>query len=95
MGNDNSIKAIISPSEVSAVLDVSINDLNEILEDLRPYIAMDGGDIQVVKLLGTVVYVELTGACDGCGQADVTLKYGIEELLRERVHPDIEVCQFF
>jgi Fe-S cluster biogenesis protein NfuA len=52
---------------------------------------MDGGDMQIVKLKGLAVFVELHGACAGCSQAHVTLQYGVEELLRDKVHPDIEV----
>jgi NifU-like protein len=82
---------IKDPKEVSKDLDVCIDDLNEILEELRPYIAMDGGDIQVVAISGLSVFVSLTGACDGCSQAGVTLQYGVEELFRDKVHPEIEV----
>lgn len=79
----------------SPVLDVTISELNELLEELRPYIAMDGGDIQVVAIRDLTVFVKLYGACDGCSQAPMTLQYGVEELLKEKVHPDLEVCPLY
>ena len=82
---------IKDPKQVSEDLDVSINDLNETLEELRPYLAMDGGDIQVVGIKGLSVFVSLAGACDGCSQAGMTLQYGVEELFKNKIHPDIEV----
>ena len=85
------IKEITDIKEVSTILDVSIDDLNEILEEIRPYMVMDGGDVRVVKMTGTVVGVNLKGACDGCCHAEMTLKHGVEELLKEKVHPNIEV----
>ena len=76
-------------------LDVSLNYLNELLEELRPYIAMDGGDMEVVKVEGLVVFVKLYGACVGCGSAPITLQYGVENLFKEKVHPDIEVVPMY
>lgn len=88
MSEDKLIKDL---QEVSPILDVSINDLNEVLEEIRPYIAMDGGDMVIEGIRGLSVYVRLKGACDGCTQANMTLQYGVEELLKDKVHSDIEV----
>jgi len=79
----------------SPVLDVSITELNELLEELRPYIAMDGGDIQVIAIKDLTVFVKLYGACDGCSQVGMTLQYGVEDLLKDKVHPDLEVCPVY
>lgn len=49
----------------------------------------DGGDVQLVDVSDGVVKVKLTGACGGCPMASMTLKHGIERLLREQV-PDIK-----
>ena len=86
---------IKDPKQVSKDLDVCIDDLNTTLEELRPYLAMDGGDIQVVGMDGLSVFVRLVGACEGCSQAGMTLQYGVEDLFRNKIHPDIEVVPIY
>jgi Fe-S cluster biogenesis protein NfuA len=56
------------------------------LEDVRPSLQNDGGDVEFVSMTddGTVS-VKLTGACGGCPMAMMTLKMGIENYLREKV----------
>lgn len=57
-----------------------------VLEEIRPAIQMDGGDVELVDVDadGRVV-VRLFGACTGCAMSQVTLKQGIENLLLSRV----------
>jgi len=43
------------------------------IEEVRPALQADGGDVSLVRIDGGVVYVELRGACDGCPMADSTL----------------------
>lgn len=64
-------------------------DVQAILEKIRPALQADGGDVQLVDVADGVVSLRLTGACDGCPMATVTLRNGIERVLREQV-PDIE-----
>ncbi len=59
--------------------------VKEILYKIRPYIQRDGGDIRYVKFEDGIVYVEMLGACVGCGALDTTLKDGIETILLEEV----------
>ena len=61
------------------------------LEDLRPNIEMDGGDIQFVSYNDGIVSVRLLGACVGCPLSLYTLKMGIEEHLKSLVPDIIEV----
>jgi len=63
-----------------------------VIDEIRPYIQADGGDIEFVGLQGNVVNVRLRGACCGCPGARMTLKMGVEERLRE-VIPDIEAVE--
>jgi Fe-S cluster biogenesis protein NfuA len=56
-----------------------------VLEQIRPNIQMDGGDIEFVKFEDGVVYVKLKGACVGCPAASYTLKLGVEEALKEHI----------
>ncbi|GHT91113.1 NifU family protein [Spirochaetia bacterium] len=60
--------------------------VKEALDNVRPSLQMDGGDVEFVSLAddGTVS-VKLTGACGGCPMAQMTLKMGIENHLREKV----------
>ena len=63
--------------------------IKELLEDLRPFLNQDGGDIEFIKYEDNYVYVKLTGACAHCGYQDETITYGIEAYLKE-TSPEIE-----
>ena len=65
------------------------NKIKELLENLRPYLQMEGGDIEFIKYEDKFVYVKLIGACANCNYQDVTLKDGIEEMLKGEI-PEIE-----
>ena len=56
-----------------------------VLEKVRPDLRADGGDVELIDVNEGVVTVRLTGACGGCPMATVTLKNGIERVLREQV----------
>ena len=55
------------------------------LEKIRPFLQRDGGDIQLVDVTDGVVKVMLTGACKGCPGAQMTLKQGVEKILKQEV----------
>jgi Fe-S cluster biogenesis protein NfuA len=59
--------------------------VEEALALIRPAIQMDGGDIRLEGIEGGVVTVTLAGTCETCPISPVTLKAGVERLLRERV----------
>jgi len=61
------------------------------LEEMRGMLQADGGDLEVVSIEGEVVSLRLKGACGGCPHAMVTLKQGIERVLREQVDESITV----
>jgi len=63
-----------------------------VIEQVRPYIQADGGDIEYVGIEGNVVKVRLMGACRGCPGAILTLKMGVEQRIREVV-PEIEAVE--
>lgn len=62
-----------------------IQQIEEVLEQIRPNIQMDGGDIEFVRYEDGIVYVKLLGACVGCPASLYTLKLGVEEALRGRL----------
>lgn len=57
-------------------------------KDIRPYIEMDGGHITFVEIKNNVVFVELSGACGTCPSATMTLKGGVERIIK-RKFPEI------
>lgn len=59
--------------------------------DVRPFLQADGGDLNLVGVEGKTVKVQLRGACGGCPGAAMTLKMGVERVLRERVDPELVV----
>ena len=65
--------------------------IREALELIRPAIQMDGGDIRLENVEGGVVTVQLFGTCESCPISPVTLKQGVERILRERVPGVTEV----
>jgi len=56
-----------------------------VLDDIRPSLQADGGDVQLVDVKEGVVTVRLLGACSGCPMATMTLQQGIERKLKEEV----------
>lgn len=66
-----------------------ITKIKEILETLRPYLNMDGGDVEFIEYKDKIVYVKLTGACAACMFSDDTIKNGLYETLKSEI-PEIE-----
>tara|TARA_B100001029_G_C14924617_1_gene374002 strand:+ start:120 stop:683 length:564 start_codon:yes stop_codon:yes gene_type:complete len=66
-----------------------VKQIEELLEQrIKPAVAQDGGDIQFVKFVSGVVFLEMRGACSGCPSSVLTLKSGIENMLKYYV-PEI------
>ncbi len=65
----------------------------EVLEEVRPGLQSHGGDVELVDVSEDdgVVSVRLTGACAGCPMATMTLKNGIERIIKERIPEVTEV----
>lgn len=61
------------------------------LNDLRVHLQADGGDLEIVSIEGKVVQLKLRGACGCCPHATMTIKDGIQRILREEVDPEIVV----
>jgi len=64
-------------------------EVEEVLKGIRPALQADGGDVELVDVVGGVVKVRLKGACGSCPMATITLKHGIEAALKERI-PAVE-----
>jgi Fe-S cluster biogenesis protein NfuA len=65
------------------------NKVKETLEEIRPKIQADGGDIELVAVEDGVVKVRLKGACVGCPMSALTLKQGVERTIKNRV-PEVK-----
>jgi Fe-S cluster biogenesis protein NfuA len=62
------------------------------LAEIRPQIQADGGDIELVAVEGDVVKVRLRGSCVGCPMSALTLKQGVERLIKAKV-PEIQAVE--
>jgi Fe-S cluster biogenesis protein NfuA len=59
------------------------------LAKIRPALVRDGGDVELVSVSDGTVKVKLLGACGGCPMATMTLKMGIEQLLKQEI-PEVK-----
>ena len=77
----------------STILDSDSPEIQKIKtvinRDIRPFVAMDGGDITFSKYKDHIVYVTMRGACSGCPSSQATLKDGVERLLKQAL-PEIQ-----
>jgi len=70
-----------------------INKVQTVIEQVRPYLQADGGDIQFIELTSdNVVKVELQGACGSCPYSRMTLKSGVEEAVKRAI-PEIKAVE--
>ena len=60
-------------------------EIAQALEEVRPHLQVDGGDVELVDIEDGVVKVRLTGACAGCPMSQMTLKWGVENYLKKKV----------
>ena len=72
-------------------MELTLNQrVEEIINQIRPQLQADGGDIRLVELTPeNVVKVELQGACGSCPHSKITLKHGVEALLKKHL-PEIQ-----
>ncbi len=72
---------------------LTIPNVERVLDELRPYLMADGGNVEIVEIDGPIVKVRLQGACGSCPSSTMTLKMGIERKLREAIPEVSEVIQ--
>ena len=63
--------------------------VEEALDKVRPQLMQDGGNVELVDVEEGIVKVKLTGACSGCPMSTLTLKMGIEKILKQEI-PEIK-----
>ena len=71
------------------------NDLKgkvaQVLDEIRPALQRDGGDVKLIDVVDGVVQVELQGACKGCPMSQMTLAFGIGRVLKSRIPEVVDV----
>ena len=70
---------------------LTLENVEKVLDELRPFLMADGGNVEVVELDGPIVKVRLQGACGSCPSSTMTLKMGIERKMRESIPEVSEV----
>jgi Fe-S cluster biogenesis protein NfuA len=100
MTTDSATPTAASPTEVTDSAAVASDpraltlvNVERVLDELRPYLMADGGNVEVVEIDGPIVKVRLQGACGSCPSSTMTLKMGIERKLREEIPEVNEVVQ--
>mmetsp|Transcript_30708 Transcript_30708/g.117493 ORF Transcript_30708/g.117493 Transcript_30708/m.117493 type:complete len:170 (-) Transcript_30708:1666-2175(-) len=74
---------------IDEVMELSLENVEKVLDELRPYLIADGGNCSVHEIDGATVKLLLEGACGSCVSSAVTMSMGIEKRLKEKI-PEIE-----
>lgn len=67
--------------------------INKILNEVRPGLQMDGGDVQLKSVKSGVVELRIKGACQGCPMADMTFGSGVGRIIKDRI-PEIKEVKY-
>lgn len=78
---------------MTTTMALTLKNVETVLDEMRPYLMADGGNVEVVELDGPIVKVRLQGACGSCSSSTMTLKMGLERRLREMIPEIAEVEQ--
>ncbi len=74
-------------------LPLTTDNVETVLDEMRPYLLADGGNVELVEIEGPIVKLRLQGACGSCPSSAMTLRMGIERRLREFIPEIAEVEQ--
>ena len=66
--------------------------VEKVLNEIRPMLQRDGGNVELVSIEGGVVKVRLQGACAGCPMSQMTLRNGIERVLKDKI-PEVTAVE--
>ena len=75
------------------IMALTQENVEKVLDELRPFLLADGGNVEIVEIDGPIVKVRLQGACGSCPSSTMTLKMGIERKLKEMIPEVSEVIQ--
>ena len=80
-------------SSFDVKLELTADNVESVLDEVRPYLIADGGDVELVEIDGLVVRLRLNGACGSCPSSTTTMRMGIEKRLLEKIPEIMEVVQ--
>ena len=88
-GTDN------AKSESTSNLQFNLESVDTVLNEVRPYLIADGGNVKVIEVddVERKVYLQLQGACGSCASSTITMQMGIERILREKFPSLVEVVK--
>ncbi|KAL8527166.1 hypothetical protein ACS0TY_005155 [Phlomoides rotata] len=76
--------------------ELTVENVDKVLENVRPYLIADGGNVDVVSVENGVVSLKLQGACESCPSSTTTMQMGIERVLKEKFGDAIkDICQVY
>ena len=78
---------------MTETLELTSTNVETVLDEMRPYLMADGGNVELVEIDGPIVKLRLQGACGSCPSSAMTLRMGIERRLREFIPEIAEVEQ--
>ncbi|KAG6435138.1 hypothetical protein SASPL_100006 [Salvia splendens] len=84
------VKASASGLYSAENLELTVENVDKVLDSVRPYLITDGGNVDVVSVDNGVVSLKLQGACESCPSSTTTMKMGIERVLKEKFGDDIK-----
>ncbi|NET01036.1 MAG: NifU family protein [Sphaerospermopsis sp. SIO1G2] len=76
-------------------MELTTQNVENVLDEMRPYLMSDGGNVELVELDGPIVKLRLQGACGSCPSSAMTLRMGIERRLKEQIPEIAEIEQVF
>ncbi|MCO5586689.1 hypothetical protein L7F22_040631 [Adiantum nelumboides] len=82
--NQKEGSAVVNGLYSADTFELSVENVDMVLNDVRPYLISDGGNVEVVSVDDGIVSLRLQGACGTCPSSTVTMKMGIERVLKEK-----------
>lgn len=77
------------PKADNSLLELTHENVELVLDEMRPYLMSDGGNVSIADIDGATIKLQLEGACGSCPSSTMTMQMGLERRLRERI-PEIE-----
>eukprot|EP00850_Spirogloea_muscicola_P019642 SM000195S05289 [mRNA] locus=s195:115308:116303:- [translate_table: standard] len=89
---EGAVAAASSLQAAAEGLELTEDNVESVLDEVRPYLMADGGNVNLYEIDGLIVRLQLQGACGSCPSSTMTMKMGIERRLIERI-PEIEAVE--